>query len=410
VNLSFFIARRYFLHRKGAFSSFIIKLAIVATTISVATMIMAVAILTGFKSEIHEKLFSFWGHVQIQPYLSMDNNSVISPEPIERDGKLEANVKRTAHVLEMNVFVVRPAIINANEVIEGVQLKGIESDYKLPSSISFSGKGIDFTDTAYAKTILLSDELASRMNIKPGDAVQVNFIEPDLDMPRIRKLIVSGTYHTGMEEIDKNYAICDIRLLQRINNWQANQVNGYQIKLDDADLADTVSKQLYHAYVKPPLTTYTMRELFPALFDWLQLTNIESMVLIAIMAVVAIINLAAALLILIVEQARLVGILKAQGMSRAAIQKIFLYHATLIAGIGVIAGNLLAFGLCWLLKETELIKLKEAIYSLKYVPVKLYWWQPVVVDVATVLLCILCMWLPSLYIRRIQPARVLQFK
>jgi len=373
-------------------------------------MIMAVAILTGFKVEIREKLYSFWGHVQVQPYLDNNSNSVISPEPITRDAELEKHIKATNHVTSYAAFVVRPAIMNANGMIEGVALKGVASDYNMPQSIGLLGKRIDYSDTSYSKDILLSEVVANRMNVHVGDAVQFNFMEPDATMPRTRKLIVSGIYHTGMEEIDKKYALCDMRLLQRMNNWDANQINGYQITLDDESLSDSVANQLYRAYIKPPLTTYTMNDLFPQLFDWLRLTSVESMVLICIMAVVAIINLAAALLILIVEQARLVGLLKAQGMSRVAIQKIFLYHAALIATIGVVAGNLLAFGLCYLQKKTQFIQLKESIYSLKYAPVKLFWWQPLVVDVTTILLCILCMWLPALYIRRIQPAKVLQFK
>lgn len=381
-----------------------------ATTISVATMIMAVAILTGFKVEIREKLFSFWGHVQIQPYISNNSSSVISPDPIDKDQQLRSNVLKTAHVLSMHAFAVRPAIMNANGMIEGIQLKGVEGDYTLQESISLQGQAIDYSDTAYSKNILLSQTTADRMNVKVGDAVQLNFIEPGVDMPRVRKLVVSGIYHTGMEEIDRYYALCDLRLLQRINNWKPQQINGYQLMLDDNMLSDSLANQLFRNYIKPPLTTYTMKDLFPNLFDWLHLTSIESMVLICIMAVVAIINLAAALLILIVEQARMVGILKAQGMNRAAIQKIFLYHAALIAGIGIAAGNLLAFGLCLLQKKTAFLKLSESIYSLKYVPVRLFWWQPLIIDVLTILVCILCMWLPSLYIRRIQPAKVLQFK
>jgi lipoprotein-releasing system permease protein len=280
---------------------------------------MAVAILTGFKVEIREKLYSFWGHVQVQPYLDNNSNSVISPEAIIRDAELEKHIKTTNHVSSYAAFVVRPAIMNANGMIEGLALKGVASDYKLPKSIELSGKALDYSDTSYSKDILLSEVVADRMNVHVGDAVQLNFPEPDVTIPRTRKLIVSGIYHTGMEEIDKKYALCDMRLLQRMNNWQANQINGYQITLDDESLSDSIANQLYRAYIKPPSTTYTMNELFPNLFDWLRLTSVESMVLICIMAVVAIINLAAALLILIVEQARLVGLLKAQGMCRGAI-------------------------------------------------------------------------------------------
>ncbi|OSZ82884.1 hypothetical protein CAP35_06365 [Chitinophagaceae bacterium IBVUCB1] len=409
MNLPFFIARRYLLRRKGAFSSFIIRLAIVATTISVAAMIMAIAIVTGFKYEVREKLFSFWGHVQIQPH-SMNTSSVIAPQPISRDVVLEKKVLNEPHVASINAFAARPAIIHAANAMEGVQLKGVDANYKLPESIDIQGRLIDYSDTAYAREIMLSAGMASRLDVQAGDMLELYFIEPGSVFPRIRKVKIAGTYHTGMEEIDRTYAICDLRLLQRINGWGADKINGYQLALDDDTYADTVANRIYYNHLQPPLTTYTMMDIFPNLFDWLHLQDVNTRVVIGIMAIVAIINLAAALLILIVEQVRMVGILKAQGMPTGQLQRVFLYHAAIISGIGIIAGNILALGICWLQLKTGFLKLTEASYSLKYVPVKLYWWQPLVIDAATILLCILCMWLPSLYIRRIQPARVLQFK
>lgn len=409
MNLPFFIARRYLMHRKGAFSSFIIRLAVLATTISVAAMIMALAIVTGFKYEIREKLFSFWGHVHVEPR-TMNANTVIAPEPIERDYGLEKTVTSVPHVVSISAFAARPAIVNVNHMMEGLQLKGIDKTYKLPGSIDINGRGIDYSDTAYAKEIMLSTGVAGKLNVKPGDMLELYFIESGSVLPRIRKVKLAGTYHTGMEEIDKSYALCDLRLLQRVNGWDANKINGYQMQLDDDAMADTVANTVFYSYVQPPLTTYTMEDIFPNLFDWLHLQDVNTRVIIGIMAIVAIINLAAALLILIVEQVRMVGILKAQGMPNGQIQRIFLYHAAIISGMGIVLGNVLALGICWLQLKTGFLKLTEANYSLRYVPVKLYWWQPVLINGATIVLCILCMWLPSLYIRRIHPARVLQFK
>lgn len=397
------------MHRKGAFSSFIIRLAVLATTISVAAMIMALAIVTGFKYEIREKLFSFWGHVHIEPR-TMNANTVIAPEPIQRDFGLEKAVTAMPHVVSIDAFAARPAIVNVNHMMEGLQLKGVDKTYNLPESIDVNGRVIDYSDTAYAKEIMLSAGVADKLNVKPGDMLELYFIEPGSVLPRIRKVKLAGTYHTGMEEIDKSYALCDLRLLQRVNGWDANKINGYQMQLDDDAMADTVANTVFYNFVQPPLTTYTMEDIFPNLFDWLHLQDVNTRVIIGIMAIVAIINLAAALLILIVEQVRMVGILKAQGMPNGQIQRIFLYHAAIISGMGIVLGNLLAFGICWLQLKTGFLKLTEANYALKYVPVKLYWWQPVLINGATIVLCILCMWLPSLYIRRIHPARVLQFK
>ncbi|MBN9483536.1 MAG: ABC transporter permease [Bacteroidetes bacterium] len=397
------------LRQKGAFSSFIIRLAIASTAISVMTMIMAVAFVTGFKYEVREKLFSFWGHIHIEPR-TMNNNSIITSDPTNRDPAMEQKILHTPHVVSLTPFAVKPAIINSRQAIEGIALKGVTKDYHLPAGVDFTGRQINFDDSDYAKEIILSEVTAQRLEVKPGDDLKIYFVESSSTLPRIRKVKVAGIYHTGMEEVDKAYALCDLRLLQRINNWQPNQINGYQISIDNEKLADTLSWQIFDNYLQPPLTTYTMMDIFPNLFDWLNLQDVTTNVFISIMAIVAIINLAVVLLILIVEQVRMVGILKAQGMTMRSMQKIFLYHAGLIAIAGVVIGDLLAFGLCWLQKTTGFMKLSEASYSLKYVPIKLHWWQPLIVNLATIVLCILCMWLPSLYIRRIQPARVLQFK
>lgn len=409
MNLPFFIARRYLLRRKGGFSSFIIRLAIIATALSVATMIASAAFVTGFKYEIREKLFSFWGHVHISPF-TPNSATIITPTPIRRDLQLEQKVIHTPHVRTIAPFAVRPAILNANKLMEGLQLKGVNNEYQLPANIGLNGQWINYSDSAYSKQIILSQTTADRMDVKPGDEVQMYFLEPGNSFPRVRKLLVTGIFHTGMEEVDKEYAICDLRLLQRINGWDANDINGYQLSLDEERNADSVAEYIRLNYLELPQTTYTMRDIFPNIFDWLQLQDVNTRVIMIIMSIVAIINLAVALLILIVEQARMVGLLKAQGMAPAAMRQIFLYHAALIAGIGIVAGNIIGIGFCLLQKKTGFLQLSESTYYMKYVPVRIDWWQPLTIDIVTLVLCILCMWLPTLYIRRIQPARVLQFK
>jgi lipoprotein-releasing system permease protein len=384
-------------------------MAIVATALSVATMVLSLAFISGFKQEIRSKLFSFWGHVHVIPY-SPNASNLISPEPIIADWQLQQNIEKIPHVTDVTPFAIRPAIVNANHYMEGIQLKGISSKYKLPASIRLKGSWMDFSDTAYAKSIVLSQTTGSRLNVKPGDDLVLYFLQPGASFPRVRKLKVAGLFHTGMEEVDKDFAICDIRLLQRINGWQPSNINGYQVTLDDPLLSDTISMQIFQQYLEPPLTTNTMSQIFPNVFDWLQLLDMNARTLLIIMSLVAIINLAVALLILIVEQAKMVGLLKAQGMRLWPMMQIFVYHSVLIATIGVLLGNAIALGICWLQQTTGFLTLPEANYYMETVKVSLEWWHVVLIDVVTLVLCILCMCLPALYIRRIHPARVLQFK
>lgn len=395
--------------QKGAFSSFIIRLAMLATALSVAVMVVAVSFISGFKYEIREKLFSFWGHVHITQFDPNASNLIVAT-PIKLDTSLLHRVAALPHVVAVSPYALRPGILQANGTMEGIKLKGVFPSYFSSLEINIKGARIDFSDTSYSKDILLSQATANRLQIKSGDYIQLYFLEPGSTTPRIRKVKVAGLYHTGMDEVDKEFGICDIRLLQRINNWQQDNINGYQINLDNEAYSDTTANKIYNDYIDAPLTTNTMREIYPSIFDWLQLQDVNGQIVLAIMAIVAIINLAVALLILIVDKAKMVGLLKALGMERKKVQLIFLYHSSLIAVVGILLGNVLGLSICFLQEKFGFLKLSEATYYMSQVPVRINGWHILLIDLATLICCVLCMWLPSLYIRRIQPARVLQFK
>lgn len=396
------------LRGRGRFSAFIIRLAIVATALSVAAMIAAVAMISGFKHEIRSKIFSYWGHVIITPY-SPSNATIISPEPIVKDDGLIKEIYNLDGVEKISPFAVRPVILNTGEEMEPLQLKGVDRDYDFST---VQAAGLDFSDTAYSNEVILSKTTMNRLNTKEGEEVLLYFLEPEATFPRIRKVKVAGQYHTGMVEIDKHYAICDIRLLQNINKWEQNEINGYQLELTKEQLADTIANDIFYKLLPESSRLYpqTMQEIYPAIYDWLGLQDVNAMLALIIMAIVAVIDMIAALLILIVEQARLVGILKTLGMTNGGIRKVFLYHAAFIGGVGILLGNIIGVGLCVFQLKTGFFTLSEETYYMQHVPIKLLWWQPVVTSVATFILCLLCMLLPTLYIKRILPARVLQFK
>ena len=408
MNLSFFIARRYLAKQKGAFSSFIIKLAIVATALSVSVMIVAMAIVTGFNYAISEKLYSFMGHVHVVPFNETRSSSLTFSEPVFFDPALVRGIKNIPHVTAVSPFLEKPAIVQAKGEIEGLALKGVNKDYHFLSGITVSGKPIDFSDSAYSKQILLSQGTADRLDVNAGDTVQLDFMQAGI--PRIRRVRVAGLFHSGLEDVDKMYAVCDMRLLQRINNWSADSINGYQVDLDDPRYADTVAGFIHYNLTRPPLEAYTTGETYSYLFDWLGLVNMNSRILLIIMSIVAIINMGAVLVILMVDRAKMIGLLKALGMPFEGTRNIFLGIAGLIGAIGILLGNLFAFTLCWLQIHFGFMKLPEKQYFMSTVPIRIIWWQVVAIDIVTLLLCIFCMWLPALYIRRIQPARVLQFK
>ena len=408
MNISLFIARRYLVKQKGTFSSFIIRLAIIATSLSVAVMIVAMAIVTGFNSAVTQKLYSFMGHVHVVHYDETNANAMNYPASVYYNRRLADSIKMIPHVNAVSPFVELPVIIQAHGELEGIGLKGVNKEYRFPKEIGVSGQLIDYSDTFYAKQILLSQTTADRLNVNTGDTVQLNFLQNG--HPRLRKVRVNGIYHTGMEEVDKMFAVCDIRLLQRINNWTADSINGYQVDLENAKYADTVASFIHYNLINAPLEAYTTTENYSSIFDWLNLISQNGLILLVIMAAVSIINMAAVLLILMVDRAMMIGLLKALGMPFQTTRNIFLGIATIIGTTGIVLGNVFALSLCWLQQTFGFFKLRESAYYMKYVPVEIVWWKIGLIDICTLCLCVLCMWLPTLYIRRIQPAKVLQFK
>lgn len=370
-------------------------------------MVLSVAFIQGFKYEIRGKIFSFWGHVVVTDYSenAVDFNLT---DAIRYDANLMRQINALPHVQQAQPFIIRPAILKTAADMEGIKLKGIAASYTFPQKLELTGNKIDFRDTGYSKQIILSQSTADKLNVKAGNELQLYFIEKGSTAPRIRKVLVSGIFHTGVEEVDKSYALCDLRMLQRINGWKADDINGYQVDLDDYNYMEAVADTIFQNYLDAPLHSYTMKEVYANIFDWLQLQNINAQIVLIIMAIVAIINLAVATVIIIVEQARMIGILKSMGMNH--ITRIFINHSLIIAATGILLGNILALGICLLQKQTGFLTLDESTYYMKHVPVRIDWGYILLIDAATPVCCILFMWLPALYIRHIQPVRVLQFK
>lgn len=411
LNLPFFIARRIASNRKASFSRFITRLATTATTLSIAIMIVAVAVVFGFKETIKDKMFVFWGHIQVAPY-NPNPSSIITPTPIPYDADLVQKMKAEPGVVQVHPFAVKPVIVNTKGLMEGLKLKGVDAGYNWQSNqaITFSPHPLSFPDTQYAQQIVLSQSTLDKMNVKIGDTLVAYFLDPEQDLPRVRKLQVSGTYHTGMEEIDQTFALCDIRLLRRISNWEPDAINGYQISIGNYKMADTIANSIYKKYLDPPMSRITMQELYPNIFNWLGLMNTNAYIILIIMAVVAVINMATALLIFIMERTNMIGTLKALGMSSGPMQQIFVYHAMNVALKGILLGTLLGVGICLLQNYTHFISMDESSYYMSYAPVKLVGWHVLLIDIAALAFFGLVMLLPSLMVRSINIVKALRFK
>lgn len=406
-----FIANRIAFNQQRSFSRFIIRLSIVATVISVMVMIVALSLANGFQETVSQKIFSFWGHIRVQE--KQPEKAIISEEtPITRNDSLVQTILQQPAVESIHPFATRYAILKTKDEMEGVLVKGFDSTYNFNHLRGFitEGRPIQFKDSSYSREIMISTYTASRMNLKLNDSIIIYFILPGQE-PRPRKITITGIYKTGIEEYDRLFAIGDIRLIQRLNDWAPDQVGGYEIFLDDYHKIDKTVDQLYNLDNFPDTwDTISVRNVSPNIFDWLNMQDVTRNVLIGFMVIVAIINLITCLIILVLERVRMIGILKSLGASDWTVQKIFLRHSLIITVAGIVTGALLGLGLLWLQEATGFIKLKEEAYYVDTAAVKIVWWQVAAICTGTLVVCFLVMLIPSLLVKKIQPVKAIQFR
>lgn len=373
-------------------------------------MIITLAFVNGFQQTVADKVFSFWGHMRVQKYES--GKSLIAEEtPLTMDSSIRKTIALTPGVIQVQNFATKSAVLETKGEIEGVLLKGIDQGYDSSRLKPYliQGNWLRFDDSAYSKEIIVSKALANQLNIALHDTIKVHFVSSIDDSRTYRKLLVSGIYKTGIEEYDKLFIIGDLRLIRRINEWRDDQSGGYEIFVNDYQQMDSISKRLSNE-LPVEWMSRTIREVYPNIFDWLGIQDVNRDVIFIVMAAVAIINLITCLLILILERTRMIGILKALGASNWTIQKIFLYHASVITLAGIGLGTLLGIGICFLQQMTGFIQLDETSYYVSEAPMFIIWWQVLAVVVGTAIVCYGALLLPSILIRKISPVKAIQFR
>ena len=409
MQLATFLARRIAFNKQKSFSRFIIRLATAATALSVAAMIITLAFVNGFQFAVSSKIFNFWGHLRVQEY-EPDKAMIAEETPWQPNDTTLAVLQTFPQVKQVQAFATKSAVIEKNKEIEGVLFKGVESNYDFNNLKSFLKQGSfpSFKDSGYSKDILISQPIANELQIKLNDTINIYFINQQQGKAVARRLHVCGFFKTGIDEYDKTFAIGDLRLLRQVYDWEHNEIGGYEVFLNDYTQMDTLNYQIYERLPQAWISR-TIKEIYPNIFDWLQIQDVNRNVIFTVMAIVAIINLVTCLLILILERTKMTGILKALGCRDLTIQKIFLYHASMIAIRGILIGLFVGLGLCILQQQTGFIKMDEAAYYVSEAPIYIIWWQVAAVCIITLIVCFLALIIPTLFVKSIRPVKAIQF-
>lgn len=408
------------------------RFAIASVALCIAVVIITSAVITGFKNEITEKIFGFWGHIDITNYAAkrsfeaipidkeayyVDSIRAITQVSIQKfeegsEGKVLKTNTSNGGVSHLQSICLMPGIIKTKTDFESIIVKGIGNDFNWSNLESFivQGSKMDLTGEKMSNGILISEATANSLELEVDQEIVVTFIKPAERKQIPRKFKINGIYKTGLQEYDKRFALADIRKVQQIFGWEDNQVMGMEVFVDDIDDSKIINDHIYMEVLPGQLYSETVKDKFPAIFSWLELQNINEYVILSLMTIVSIINMITALLILILERSQMIGVLKALGSTNWSIRKIFLIKSFHVIKWGLIIGNIVGLAICFIQKYFKIIKLNEENYYLSSAPIELNFPHILMLNLIVVSIILLFLIIPTFLITRISPVKVLHFR
>ncbi|MFT5215492.1 MAG: lipoprotein-releasing system permease protein [Glaciecola sp.] len=411
MNFEYFIAKRIIGSKsyKSSVSAPIIKIGIAAIAIGIIVMLVAIATGTGLQQKIRDKAVAFNGHVTISNFDS--NTSEESQVSISINQEFYPVFKDIEGIKHVQAVATKFGVIRTETDFEGVVMKGVGTDYSWNYFEEFliDGKLPAYSDTMNSD-VLISQYLAKRLGFKVGDSFQMYFMKEDTSQPPfIRKFNVVGIYNSGFQELDETYFIGDIKHVQRLNKWGADEIGNFEVFIDDySDLAD-IGAAIYKS-TPSTLNTTTVAEKYASIFEWINIFDNNTNGIIAIMIFVAGINMITALLVLILERTQMIGLLKALGANNRSIRKLFLYNASYLILLGMFWGNVIGLGLLFAQQQFGLFPLNPEVYYVTQAPVYLNFGYILALNIGTFVVCMMMLLVPSYVISKISPVKAMRFE
>ena len=405
MNFELFFAKKIINGGKDSFSKPIIRISIVAIALGIAMMTLSLSIVQGFQAEIEKKITGFGAHIQISTY---DSRGLLENKPISKNRDFVPTLLKIDGINHIQTFANKAAILQFKKNNIGVVMKGVGTDYKWSFFEQYITEGnIPQLDSSIkTNDILISSTIANKLQLKLGDDVLAYFVQQP---PRTRKFNICGIYSTGFGEMDEQIILGDIQHIQKLNGWEDHQIGGFEVLIDDIERVEELDKKVYEA-IDYDLSSTSIKDARPDIFNWLELQDINVIIIISLLVLVCGIDMISALLILILERTNMIGILKAVGAQNTSIRKIFLYNASYLIIMGLFWGNLLGLGLSFLQLKFGFMTLPQEAYFIDKVPIQFNFANLLLLNVGTLVCCFVMLLIPSGIIARISPVKAIRFQ
>lgn len=414
MNFNLFVARRLF-RDKGEVKKVSRPAILIATAgvaIGLAVMIISVCVVLGFKQEIRSKVIGFGSHIQVFNY---ELPSSDASRPIALPFALMEEFEKTEGVTHVQRYCNKNGILKTDEDFKGILLHGVGPDFdtSFVARNLVEGRIPRFSDEKSTNEILISKQIARELNLTVGSRVFAYFFEGTV---RARRFTVAGIYQTNLTEFDKVLVYTDLYTCNRLNNWEVGLYDGLEISVDDFEKVDRVADALIGKMNRKAelpdvsCSVMTIRELYPQIFAWLDLLDMNVWVILILMIAVAGFTMISGLLIIILERTNFIGVMKALGATNRSMRHIFLYFATFVIGRGLLYGNVLGIGLVSLQYYCGIFHLDASTYYVDVVPVLFEPWLVLAINAATLLISVCVLIIPSFLVSNIHPAKSIRFE